>query len=80
MKKAYFLLVLTACCLPPKPINPDVFTCETACANMRTMSCPLGEPTAKGTTCEQVCENTLTGPARMDVECLSNAKTCEACD
>ena len=82
----YALLLLLAGCPPippqaddPKPGDP---TCATACEHLTELECPLAEPTANGKTCVDICENTLTGPdaAHWPVACLTEAKTCEACD
>ena len=64
---------------PPAPKA----TCEGACARMRALDCPVGEPTPEGRTCEETCTNVETGPidsVKWDLACLARASSCQACD
>ena len=83
------LLTLAASCGPlkPQPEPPPVptaeeATCITACERMSQLECELAEDTAEGTPCSDVCENTQDGPAptRWNVECMTDAFACDACD
>lgn len=64
----------------PTP-QPSSATCATVCANMVKLSCPSAKPTAKGATCEQVCNNVQnSGAIKWDLTCRSKALTCAAAD
>ena len=63
---------------------PDVVpvSCETACANQRALSCEIGQPTPEGHDCVVVCQNLEDGPiasVRWDLECLTEAASCDGC-
>lgn len=88
MKRVLTLLLLSGC---PPPVPPPVprpvviipgAGCAEACERMRALECELGRPTPAGHSCEDVCENTLTGPRalRWDTECLAAASSCDGCD
>jgi hypothetical protein len=57
----YGAVLLTAC--PPEPVTPTpspdgaapVGPCAAACARLRDLRCPEGEPSPGGVSCEQVC-------------------------
>jgi hypothetical protein len=72
------LLVLLVGCevLPPRP--PVTETCANACANLRRLGCPEGEPTEAGASCEQVCDNAQASPAPLPTGCVAQATTCDA--
>lgn len=81
------LFLLAGCPDPrpprPKPLPPEgdagTATCSTACSNMRSLGCDLGEPTKKGRTCEEVCE-AVRGEnfgAGFPVGCLTASPSCE---
>jgi hypothetical protein len=73
-------------CVPKHPNRDDPpkaeVSCADACKQLRAMECELGAPTPGGSSCEDTCENTLNGPdaTHWDVECLSKADACDACD
>ena len=88
--------VLTGCQLrPPEDVEPPpppppvqdggvvtLATCATACANQRAHGCELGRPTAEGSTCEEVCDNTENAgldSLRWDLRCLTDRATCAPC-
>lgn len=89
MNKILFLFafLLTACPTnpdwpipaPPPPLDAGA-PCATSCERYRQLSCPEGEPTKKGHTCEEVCNNAaksgndLAGPS----DCTARAQTCKA--
>jgi hypothetical protein len=61
-----------------KPLPSD-FDCSTACENQRRLECELGEPTPRGASCEDVCENNQSSSIvsiRWDVEKLTKATVC----
>lgn len=68
-------------CPPVEPLPPvDKPTCESACMRMAELECRIAEPTPEGSTCVEVCENTLDSTLPYDVACLSRAATCDGCD
>lgn len=82
-----FLLALTfaACAttpLPPvPPPQPATATCADVCANMAKLDCPSAKPTARGATCERVCQNFQdSGIATWDLPCRSVALSCATAD
>lgn len=64
---------------PPPPPPGGEPTCETACDRFRLFGCPAGDDTPGGAPCEEVCENTLDGPAALawDLQCLTDASSCD---
>lgn len=57
---------------------PAVPSCSTACENQRELGCILGEPTAEGSSCEDVCKNAEAIPGlSWDVVDLTEIKTCK---
>lgn len=73
---------------PPKPmptIEPapepvEEASCATACENQRHLKCEVGQPTAEGSTCEQVCEvsfNAGVPGLEWDVNKMTNTEACE---
>ena len=72
---------LFACQSRPVLVEPaDVVTvasdagdpsCARACANLRALDCPEGEPSPGGITCEAVC---FQAAAHLDVKCIASAK------
>lgn len=63
----------------PSP-TPRMWTCDSACDNQRKLGCELGKPTAEGSSCEEVCQNSQESPLvglHWDVETLSNETHCE---
>ncbi|MDQ2668027.1 MAG: hypothetical protein M3Z05_18795 [Gemmatimonadota bacterium] len=80
---------LVAACGPaPAPQAPSVepeagapaMGCGSACTNLRSLHCSLGEPTKKGASCEVVCDNVQVNNAGagFPVACLTHAKSCDA--
>jgi hypothetical protein len=55
-------------------------TCASWCAHARALGCGAGRPTRAGATCESVCVNVQTGPAKWNLRCRVDAKTCAAAD
>ena len=63
----------------PEPV-PDRSDCSTACENLRDLGCEVGQNTAEGSTCEDVCNNSFEAgitQLQWDVVKLSNASECE---
>ena len=62
----------------PAPLDGSVTACSASCSKYRELGCEEGKPTAKGHTCEEVCNNAaesgidLGGPA----DCIAAAKDC----
>jgi hypothetical protein len=81
----WLVLLVTIACTPgpnppPSPITPTGVraTCAGACANLRSLGCPDGDPTPEGETCEAICENARASDgARLDIACLQAASSCE---
>jgi len=65
---------------PPKPAPVVVApSCSTACVHFRELSCPEGNPTNDGASCETVCSNMQsTGMIVYDLACATKVKTCAA--
>lgn len=64
--------------LPPAGSEAD---CTAACANMRRLHCPAGNPTEKGASCEAVCINIeSSGYATMSPLCVARAPSCDEAD
>lgn len=67
--------------VPPEPPVPQQkATCESACSRQRELGCELGEPTPEGSTCEEICRQSLTIPLpdmAWDVEKMTVASSCE---
>jgi hypothetical protein len=86
MRSLVLSVVLLACGQPSTPNDQAdaarPVSCQTACVNLRTHSCPLGQPTPKGATCEQVCENVQTNNAGagFPTSCLAKISTCSEAD
>ena len=69
---------------PQEPVTPPsdeagAASCESACANLQTHHCALGEPTVRGGSCEVFCGNVQenNAGAGFNVSCLARVKTCE---
>lgn len=69
----------------PTPPTPDAndsgptgpVTCKEVCAHYRQLGCKEGDPTPKGATCEQVCDNFQTsGVAKWNLPCRLGVKSC----
>jgi hypothetical protein len=80
-----FALFVLACASGPNPPPsrklPDGSnaTCESACARLRKLACETSAPTEDGSTCEDVCRNSLATPySRIDVACMTRAPSCAA--
>ena len=75
------LVFVVGCPRPEPPLDPSdpKATCETACENVRDMSCS-GWSTPKGATCEDACENAAANAVAWPVGCLSAARSCDAAD
>ena len=88
-------LVIAAGCLPrPGPIEPAPVvdqktepeagiegTCAHACDRLRVLGCREAEPTPRGATCEDVCENIQSsGFIEWDLACRAAIQGCEAVD
>jgi hypothetical protein len=68
---------------PPDPIpvvvEPEELevSCRTACDNQRSLGCELGRDTPEGSTCEEICGNSMSVPAMAwDVSALTYSKGC----
>ena len=56
-------------------------SCAHACARLRELDCPGGEPTDAGTTCEEVCRDTeASGVARFCPDDVAQITTCTDLD
>lgn len=69
---------------PPAPVtdaSDDVLRapCESSCEAYRAFGCTEGEPTKKGTSCEEVCRNALTQNIDIagSVGCTRAARNCQ---
>lgn len=94
MIKVLSILVLCTACgptPPPKPVPTPVpaagdATCAEACttakklrdANGAASGCKVADPTPKGATCEQVCQNALDEGIAWPTWCISQATSCDA--
>jgi hypothetical protein len=84
MKTIAIVILLTLACAsgpnpPPSRKLPDgsSATCATACARLAELACEAAAPTEDGSTCEDVCRNSLaTLYSRIDVACLTRAPSC----
>ncbi len=84
------VMALTSCTpkppVPPQPIPPTAdsgaeVTCADACRHLSSMMCPNAEPTKKGATCVEVCENVQSsGVMKMNLRCLVTSSSCKAAD
>jgi hypothetical protein len=66
---------------PPPPAPPDdpFANCALACSHMLALGCRAGQPTAKGESCEAVCNNVMTSSiVTWNLACISNASDCGA--
>lgn len=68
--------------IPPVEPEPSASkaSCSTACENQRKLGCVLGQPTAAGSPCEEVCANSVqSGLVGLgwDVEALTKTTQCE---
>ncbi len=62
---------------PPLPPYRPNTTCAAACAHRLALGCTDGKPTAKGTSCEDVClDVNASGVARWPTDCLVVTRTC----
>jgi len=59
---------------------PAAPSCATWCAHAKALNCVAAAPTPAGSACTDVCANTLTGPAPLNVQCRTIAPTCAAAD
>lgn len=79
--------------IPPPPPGPSPVTdggsetdearrpCLAVCRRLTALGCPSARPTAEGASCTVVCENLQSsGVAKLDVECMKKAASCEAAD
>lgn len=68
----------------PRPVQPDAGTpadCDAACKHLRALKCPEGEPTAKGASCEDVCNNAENSQTiTLSPVCVVKIKTCDEVD
>lgn len=88
MKKLLLIAFLVGCSStpippsPPKPPLPDgpEASCADMCKNVRdVLHCKEGQNTAKGATCEAVCDNyQSSGITHRDLRCEASARSCEA--
>lgn len=89
---ARLVVLLAAGCQPvPQPDGPrppqDAATtvpvepgaCEAACDAYRRLGCPEGEPTPRGSSCEQVCWSVADGGINLapDPACFRGASSCD---
>ena len=55
--------------------------CAAACTTLRAHHCAAGDPTPKGASCEDVCQNTeSSGYASMNPRCVATSADCAAAD
>lgn len=75
------LFVFAHCrCVPVGPA-PGRATCESACAHLAELGCEAGRPTARGHSCQSVCEDAAaTGWGGWDVQCVVDAVDCASAD
>lgn len=68
----------------PGPAPHDAGTpadCRSACDRLRALKCPEGEPTAKGSTCEAVCEHSeQSGTVTLWPACVTKIQKCAEVD
>jgi hypothetical protein len=84
MRTVVLALLLLGCSHPPEPRpEPDIVVvvpdaggaCDQACARLRELQCPEGNPSPLGTPCETVC---LNAGALVDSVCVARATVREA--
>jgi len=86
-----FLVSLISSCTPRPPVPPQPIpviesdakelTCADACEHLWNMKCKSAEPTPKGATCLEVCENVRSsGVIALNLKCLTTAPSCKAAD
>lgn len=78
-------MALTNCAaaVAPDRKQPTGPTCTDACTHLRDLSCESGQPSAGGTTCEEVCElveSTGVEEIRWPRACVAAAETCAAAE
>jgi len=74
--------------VPPVTVDaltaPDArktYTCGDACAHLRALKCKMGNPTPRGATCEEVCDNVQgSGLASWNLGCIAAVKQCADVD
>ena len=80
------LLALVLSCLGcggacPTAARPcPVGTCASACANLRTLACPAGNPTPAGVSCEDVCAAAQLNGIDFHTVCKTGATNCSTVD
>ncbi len=74
------LVLLLASTCQSAPNKPTVLTtgCIGACSHLKDMKCPEAEPTTKGSTCVEVCENASSdgSPISFQTDCVIQAHSC----
>jgi hypothetical protein len=59
----------------------DDGTCAQVCARATALGCVSAQPTAKGVSCTEVCENLqASGLPKWNLACRTSAATCAAMD
>jgi hypothetical protein len=59
---------------PPEPLDPS--GCPAACASLRDLGCPEGQPSAAGTSCEDICARTeSSGMFDLHPACVAGARS-----
>lgn len=79
MRKVFVVLLFAACQIHA-PVA-EWGDCSSACARMLELDCEAAQTTARGATCEEVCENAFASEyARWNVGCMTVAPDCQAAD
>lgn len=78
--KRLFIPILFAF-LPSGCPPTNTASCADVCANMAKLNCPSSKPTARGTSCTQVCTTLQNSDiAKWNLDCRAKATSCEAAD
>ncbi len=74
-------VVVDASPAPTDDAAAKKYTCTTVCANLTNHKCKGASKTVKGSTCVDVCQNTMdSGFITWDLKCRSTKTTCSAID
>lgn len=61
---------------PPRALPTDTADCAGACAHLRELHCPEGEPLEDGTSCTMFCEETQNSGHALRPSCVIHIKAC----
>jgi hypothetical protein len=61
---------------PPAPEPTGDADCEAACQRFASLGCEEAQSTPNGGTCLDVCENTQTSPAPLNLACIVRSNSC----